>query len=334
MLYYGFPTFPQLRFLTFNIHQDLAVFYGVHRLDYYFTEGLPLLLMGLLPFALFGLFRSLSWSFYGRKMTSYSLEVITLPAFAWTTVFVVSVMSLISHKEARFIYPLLPCLHVIAGNSVSMMARKASIWKGFILLVILLLHATIAQYASRTHQRGVIDVLHFLRARHESKAHNGTTTVAFLMPCHSTPWRSHLMDPEIDAWALTCEPPVDMLPNQRARYTDEADVFYNDVETWLRTNMEDLEHSMVLDAQEQSIKAAKHHERTINNQITGRNRPWPQFVAFFEQLEPQMRAWFNQSSYGECTRLFNTHWHDDWRRKGDVVVYCLEDATHSDERQR
>ena len=27
--------------------------------------------------------------------------------------------------------------------------------------------------------------------------------------------------------------------------------------------------------------------------------------------------------YSECKRLFNSHWHDDWRRKGDVVVWCL-----------
>ena len=30
------------------------------------------------------------------------------------------------------------------------------------------------------------------------------------------------------------------------------------------------------------------------------------------------------SGYGECWRGFNTHWHDDWRRKGDVVVWCLD----------
>ena len=30
------------------------------------------------------------------------------------------------------------------------------------------------------------------------------------------------------------------------------------------------------------------------------------------------------SGYGECWRGFNSHWHDDWRRKGDVVVWCLD----------
>ena len=26
----------------------------------------------------------------------------------------------------------------------------------------------------------------------------------------------------------------------------------------------------------------------------------------------------------ECKRLFNSHWHDDWRRVGDVVIWCLD----------
>ncbi len=29
------------------------------------------------------------------------------------------------------------------------------------------------------------------------------------------------------------------------------------------------------------------------------------------------------SGYAECWRGFNSHWHNDWRRKGDVAVWCL-----------
>ena len=325
--YYGFLTFPQLRFLTFNIHQDLAVFYGVHRVDYYVTEGLPLLLMGLLPFALYGLSKYAAVAFQRRSATTYSLESIVLPNLTLTVLMGVLCMSLISHKEARFIYPLLPVLHIIGGVSVSTFTRKASIWKGFIMLVILGLHIWITKYVSRTHQRGVIDVMHYLRTQHEQSTGNHMSTVGFLMPCHSTPWRSHFIHSDIDAWALTCEPPVNMTSDQRAAYVDEADIFYADVEKWLDANMENvslLENSSIA---QQASKNMGHVERTSNGQITGINRPWPQYLVFFEQLLPQMVAYLPPGRYQVCEMLFNTHWHDDWRRQGNVFVFCLVDGT-------
>jgi phosphatidylinositol glycan class B len=235
-------------------------------------------------------------------------------------------MSQISHKEARFIYPLLPCLHLIAGPAVSTFTRRASIWKGFIITVILGLHVYIAYYTSRFHQKGVIDVIDWLRLQHERSPSAVATTAAFLMPCHSTPWRSHLIHPNIDAWALTCEPPVNMVPDDRNEYVDEADVFYNNVREWLSTNMElfaSLEKSSI---QDQISKHANHKERTINGQITGTNRPWPQYIVVFEQLIPQMWMALPRTEnrpYELCQRFANTQWHDDWRRQGMVAVFCL-----------
>ena len=50
---------------------------------------------------------------------------------------------------------------------------------------------------------------------------------------------------------------------------------------------------------------------------------WPEYVAFFAQVEPVMRDVFGGSAYRECWRGWNSWGHDDWRRAGDVVVYCL-----------
>jgi phosphatidylinositol glycan class B len=36
-----------------------------------------------------------------------------------------------------------------------------------------------------------------------------------------------------------------------------------------------------------------------------------------------MNAILDGTRYEECWRGFNTHWHDDGRRRGDVVVRCL-----------
>jgi hypothetical protein len=55
----------------------------------------------------------------------------------------------------------------------------------------------------------------------------------------------------------------------------------------------------------------------------GAGRDWPDYLVFFEQLETTMQHLLRGSGYGECHRTFNSHWHDDWRRRGDIVIYCL-----------
>lgn len=53
-------------------------------------------------------------------------------------------------------------------------------------------------------------------------------------------------------------------------------------------------------------------------------RPWPQNLVFFAQLEDVLRGVLGDSRYRECWRGFNSHFHDDARRVGDVVVWCLD----------
>lgn len=51
---------------------------------------------------------------------------------------------------------------------------------------------------------------------------------------------------------------------------------------------------------------------------------WPDRLIFFEALEPTLKDYFGvDGRYEECQRFFNSHVHDDSRRKGDVVVWCL-----------
>ncbi|GAB7342094.1 hypothetical protein MBLNU457_g0370t1 [Dothideomycetes sp. NU457] len=363
--FYGEWTFPPLRFLHFNVVQSLAVFYGRNRPDYYFTEGLPLLLTTALPFALAGL-----WSaFQGRAFLNeqddkqdppsvqgqaspfitsvvvvmactLSLISYTLPfalaglylalraggflneqhsnkgsltaraqasSLASAVIVMVCTLSVISHKEVRFIYPLLPILHILAGRPVWHFFERPSVLRRGILICLLAANLTLAVYTSLVHQRGVTDVLRYIRQEYEDKYMTasdgqiqGNMSVGFLMPCHSTPWRSHLIWPHIDAWALTCEPPLDIPMTERASYLDEADQFYEGPKNWLTEHM-------------------VWHESTVSSE----QRQWPEYVAFFQQLEPTMKEYLAGSSYHECWRGFNSHFHDDWRRKGDVIVWCL-----------
>jgi phosphatidylinositol glycan class B len=223
------------------------------------------------------------------------------------------VMSLIAHKEVRFIYPLLPGLLVLAAGPFSkffsplLLPRTAA--KKMLLLVFVALNATLALYISQVHQRGVIDVLHHLRHKHELRA-SSKTTVMFMMPCHSTPWRSHLIYDGIDARALTCEPPLDVPLEARSSYMDEADQFYADPTAWMREHMEDTES---LWKRQPDAGVDIHQDKA----------QWPEYLVFFEQLEPTMKGFLANSPYRQGWQTFNTHWHDDGRRQGDVVVWSL-----------
>lgn len=53
-------------------------------------------------------------------------------------------------------------------------------------------------------------------------------------------------------------------------------------------------------------------------------REWPMNLVFFAQLEDTLKSVLGETRYRECWRGGNSHWHDDWRRVGDVVVWCLD----------
>lgn len=293
--------------------QSLAVFYGKNRPDYYFTEGLPLLLTTALPFTLIGIWQALI-SKRGDTGSRKALQPLAISAI----VFIV-VMSQISHKEVRFIFPLLPALLVTAAGPFSQffspLPTPGTAFKKILLLLTVAVNVTLALYISQVHQRGVIDVLHYLRHEYEQKhmAAGSNMTVMFLMPCHSTPWRSHLVHTGLDARALTCEPPLDVPIEARDSYLDEADQFYEDPIAWMQTHMEATKNVG-------SSGSREHFE------IHKDKADWPEYLVFFEHLEPVMIEHLSETRYERCWRGFNTHWHDDSRRHGDVVVWCLNDT--------
>ena len=234
-----------------------------------------------------------------------------------------SVLSCLSHKEVRFLSPILPMFHVLAAKPLTSLYDPFPTprvgWRKFLLLTTIILNVLIAGYAGYVHQRGVVDVINFLRREHQQVLYDMATikeqnisksvnmSIGFLMPCHSTPWRSHLVHPTINAWALTCEPPLDVALAQRHLYADEADHFYESPERWLETHM-----ASPVSIGENSLDAKTRHAS---------RREWPEYLVFFEQLQPIMQNTGAAPYYSQCWRGFNTHWHDDWRRRGDVIAW-------------
>lgn len=288
-----------------------------------------------LPFAIVGLWQSLRGTPLAvLESNGFATSRDILSRLSWTCLIMPLTLSLISHKEVRFLYPILPFLHIISARPLSrFLLPHAPLSRRAVTGLLLLLNIALAAYVSQVHQRGVIDVLHYLRHKHESRnalsSHPSSspaaplnTTVAFLMPCHSTPWRSHLVYPEINAWALTCEPPLHMAPSQRATYLDQADEFYINPgpKRWLRDNMASVHTISSAGSRSAQFHAA--HDPKFSAKY---RTPWPQNLVFFAALEHELSDFLEGTRYKPCWRGFNTHFHDDARRVGDVLVWCLDE---------
>lgn len=306
--YYGELTFPPIRFLTFNLLQSLAVFYGRSDWHYYLSQGYPLLLTTFLPLVFYGVYTSL------RRFDTASPDF----QLAATVCVVTMIYSAISHKEVRFVYPLLPMLHVLGAKTLQSL-RFSRRSKKLLLGGMVLLNIPVAYYASYVHQRGVVDVIDHLR---QSPTEN--FPVGFLMPCHSTPWISSLGHPPPsffnaggeegnarEMWALGCEPPVNIPVADREAYLDEADEFYADPVVFVKKYIGESGGGGTGEEGEDGKT-----KRYV----------WPKRLVVFQQMvRPGGGLWeIVGEKYDECWRGFNSHFHDDWRRNGDVIVFCLK----------
>jgi phosphatidylinositol glycan class B len=268
------------------------------------------------------------------------LQLNTLKTLSFAVVSTIGILSLISHKEVRFIYPLLPIMHVLASPYIAnfftvpiinqptsdaassspspphkTVASKPTTKPRhvFFLANILSINILLAVYLSVFHQPAPINVMTFLRHEFE-RLHpdvlslSGPTTsqapelfALFLTPCHSTPWRSHLVYPALRARALTCEPPLHTAPGsvERTTYRDEADRFYDDGLAFL------------------------------SREVGWSKGDVPRFIVGFEGVEDVLREFLEgpgRNIVGGVTLTrrwegFNGLFNEDWRRKGKLVVW-------------
>ncbi|RDA89797.1 hypothetical protein CP533_3327, partial [Ophiocordyceps camponoti-saundersi (nom. inval.)] len=318
-LYFGSWTFPPLHWLRFNISQSLAIFYGRNPWHYYLLQGIPLLCTTSLPFALWGLGRPAS---VDRTNTVKTLSATVLAT--------VGILSLVSHKEVRFIYPLLPALNILAAPRaasfffVTSQRQTRRLRHRSYLLAALGVNVGLAGYVGFVHQSAPLAVMTHLRYEYErimplaarlgphAPPNDGTNTdlfALFLMPCHSTPWRSHLVYPGLDAYALSCEPPLHTRPDspERAGYRDEADRFYDDPLRFLGDE----------------LFAPGRHLRT------------PRYFVAFESVEPVLRRFLFHTDEGRRLGVrnldvvwtgFNGFFNEDARRAGKMPVFSTPSA--------
>ena len=117
----------------------------------------------------------------------------------------------------------------------------------------------------------------------------------------------------------------------RAAYVDEADAFYDDPVAWIKAELGSPPKQRrsflgfgrsrdILGGGGDAVGSAPGEAEPWDGGL-GR-KAWTEYVVFFAQLEPMMRRVLRGSGYRECWRGWNSFGHDDWRRVGDVVVWC------------
>ena len=208
-IFYDRFTFVPYNFFYFNILKDVGSYYGVHPWHWYFTNGFPAILGSFIPFFILGVFKS-------RK---YQLFYLIL--------FVLGVYSLLAHKEFRFVLPMLPLSFIYAGHAMQEIELQYSTINSSLnfgkisIYFTLLINIPISLYLSLVHQIGPLSVTSYIRDNIDNNE-----TIQFLMPCHSTPFYSHIhRNITMGFW--------DCSPSDEPGYIDQADQFFQNPTSYL-----------------------------------------------------------------------------------------------------
>ncbi|XP_075064133.1 GPI alpha-1,2-mannosyltransferase 3 isoform X2 [Mixophyes fleayi] len=229
-VFFGKWTIVQWNFLKFNVLKNIGSFYGSHPWHWYITQGFPVIIGTHLPFFI-----------HGCTVAPRRYRVL-LAAVVWT----VLIYSALSHKEFRFIYPVLPLCMVFCGFSFSRIKR----WKKAAVGFLVLSNLVPALYTGLIHQRGVLDIMS--NVQQLCKMENSSLLV--LMPCHSIPHYSYVHCP-IKMNFLECPPDLE----DHDTYVDEAALFYVSPLAWLNAEFYNRSrlptHLVMFDVLEKEIRS-------------------------------------------------------------------------------
>lgn len=196
--FYGEWTLTMWNFFYVNCMRDISRFYGAHHPLWYFYEGVPVVVASWLPWLVMAVVQPDPDT---RGVARHML---------WSAAFAVLMLSLVPHKEYRFLLPLMPLVVPAIGHAIARSLRTVRTPR-LLLAVLFVLNAAPALYLSRWHQRGPMEVMDVLAER-ISKEHSGhRVSVDFLMGCHATPFYTHLhLDPLPKLRFLDCTPPSEV----------------------------------------------------------------------------------------------------------------------------
>lgn len=223
--FHGSLVITPIEFFKVNVINGIGSFYGSHPFYWYFSSGLPAILgIGIVPFYLAIFDAMKSWDEAGDRQVILKSIIFTVFAF-----------SLLPHKEFRFLLQILPlCLYIITSFLAKWSRNKSDLTIWFVAIVILVANIIPAGYLGFVHQQGTLKVMDKVAdiAINYKTAEGKPPKILFMMPCHSTPFYSHV-HANISMRFLSCEPNFD----NDEKYIDEADKFFEAPMKWIRQNL-------------------------------------------------------------------------------------------------
>lgn len=141
--FYGRLVVVPYNFLMFNVIEGGGSFYGSHPWHWYFSQGFPAITATLLPFIIGGLWLS--------QKVDYFIPVM------W----IITIFSFLSHKEFRFLLPILPLSLMYAGYALVWIWNSQTPLLKRLTWFLLLLNTPMALYFSLIHQRGQAKVMDY-----------------------------------------------------------------------------------------------------------------------------------------------------------------------------
>lgn len=214
-------TISSLEFFRLNVLQAIGDTYGKKHTLWYIFFALPVLL-GLHSVTFLATLPQIF-----KRSKQFHRELVMLVVIGWT----LGIYSLLSHKEFRFLLPLLPMfIYISTSYTVHVKMISRELLRKIFLSLLLITNVIPGLYFSLIHQRGTLDIMNILQT--DLATENFTSVnILFLTPCHATPLYSHL-HVNVTTRFLTCEP---NLKNSKG-YIDEADQFFENPMLWIRNN--------------------------------------------------------------------------------------------------
>uniref|UniRef100_A0A914KPL9 Mannosyltransferase n=1 Tax=Meloidogyne incognita TaxID=6306 RepID=A0A914KPL9_MELIC len=220
--YYGRPTSTFFNFFHFNIIKSGNALFGSHPWHWYFTQGLPSILL----FASIPLFTILVKLIRSRYYVDIRLDrryILCAGLYIFS-------LSLIAHKEHRFVLPIIPIL--LPYIAVEINSYKNEFLKKWLINLIIGSNLLSIIYFGLIHQRGPYvannKIVQYVDEKLQED-NSSTIYVLQLMPCYSMPMYAGL-HPYAQNVSIT------MLDCGINNTTDESEQFHSSPIPWLNKN--------------------------------------------------------------------------------------------------
>jgi len=330
--FYGKYVIVPWNFFQLNVLQNVSTQYGHEPWHYYFTSTLlPAMNLALLHLP-HGVMTSLRTTRNGGS--DVIAKVCALSAF-WT----LAMLSLLKHKEQRFVLPVLPVLLAMAARGTRALSRKFT-------TAYLTANVAALAFLVTCHKIGSTNVISHLASEFESKAPNSAschkTGILLLLPCHHTPLYSHFHH-DFPIEFLQCPPALgvasgtdQILAKQRLH---EADAFFADPDTWMKrkfgpdlklneNNFVGQNASVGVEQKDGDNSAAKKRGEFISatkaDDISSTNATFSHVVLYDKTSEfPVVQEFFRLNGMRRTNTFFQTPIHAEIEKYGyEITVYC------------